>query len=274
MLYRSYTPARPLRAFVDRIWLCVDAPTYPKIRVLPSGTMELAINLSDDVIRMYDASDADRCLRYSGAVVSGPFRGFFALDPMEHATIMGVHFRPGGAVPFLGVPASELADTHVDLDAIWGRTAAELRECLCAAVTPAERFALLEEALLARLRETRERHGATTVALETFDQAHGAVKVRDVAQQVGLSHRRFIQVFAEDVGLTPKMYGRVCRFQRARELVRNISAPDWAEVAAACGYFDQSHLIRDFGQFAGLSPAAYVSPRSEPILPNRVPQLG
>jgi transcriptional regulator GlxA family with amidase domain len=112
------------------------------------------------------------------------------------------------------------------------------------------------------------------VALDAFEQADAEVKVRGVARRVGLSQRRFIQVFTAEVGLTPKLYGRVRRFQRARELVRKATAPDWAAVAVACGYFDQSHLIRDFGQFSGLSPVAHLHQRSEHVLPNHVPQVG
>ena len=98
-------------------------------------------------------------------------------------------------------------------------------------------------------------------------------RVRDVARRVGLSQRRFIQVFAAEVGMTPKLYSRVQRFQRARALARK-TAPDWAGIAADCGYFDQSHLIRDFLAFSGLSPADYLRQRSERVLPNHLPAAG
>ncbi len=254
MFLRSYIPASPLRAFIDRFWLCSDTPAHSRERILPSGTIELVINLRDDEIRIYDPSHPDRSRRYSGAVVSGPYRGFFVIDPLQHASIIGVHFRPGGAVPFLGVPASELADAHVDLETLWGPTVVELRERLCTAATPAERFSLLEQALLGHPRRLPERRGAVPVALDAFEQAGAEMRVRDVARHVGLSQRRFIQVFAAEVGLTPKLYCRVRRFQRARDLVRNATMPDWAAVAVACGYFDQSHMIRDFEQSPDSAP--------------------
>ena len=188
--------------------------------------------------------------------------------------MIGVYFRPGRAVPVLGGPASDLADAHVDLESVWGRTATELRERLSTAATPAKRFAVLEEVLLGRLRQRPPRHGAIPIALDAFEQADTAVKVRNIARRVGLSQRRFIQLFTAEVGLTPKLYGRVRRFQRARELVRNDTQPDWAAVAVACGFFDQSHLIRDFGEFSGLSPVAYLKQRSKHVLLNHVPWVG
>jgi AraC-like DNA-binding protein len=274
MLYRSYTPAPPLSEFIDRFWLCQDMSPNLKERILPSGTIELVINLRDDEIRIYDPSHPDRCTRFSGAILSGTYSRFFVIDPLQHASILGVHFRPGGAFPFLGAPAGELADTHVDLETLWGPSAAELRERLCAAATPAERFFLLEEALLSRLRRSPEHHGAVPAALDMFEPTGAAVRVRDVVEHIGLSQRRFIQVFTGEVGLTPKLYCRVRRFQRARSLVRQAAAPDWARVAVDCGYFDQSHLIRDFLAFSGLSPADYLHRQSERVLPNHVPQLG
>ena len=274
MFLRTYNPGPPLDEYIERFWLCSDTPPHPRERILPSGTVELVINLGDDEIRIYDPSHPDRARRYPGAVVSGPYSNFFLIDPLQHASIIGVHFRPGRAVPVLGVPVSELADAHVDLETLWGPAAAELRERLCTAATPAKRFAVLEEVLLRRLRQPLLRHGAITVTLDAFEQADATVKVRDLARQVGLSHRRFIQLFTAEVGLTPKLYGRVRRFQRVRELVRKAAGSDWAAVAAACGYFDQSHLIRDFGEFSGLSPVAYLNQRSKHVLLNHVPWVG
>ncbi|HSK81432.1 MAG TPA: helix-turn-helix domain-containing protein [Thermoanaerobaculia bacterium] len=274
MLYLSHAPAPPLSHFIDRFWLCSDAPPHDRERILPSGTIELVVNLREDEIRIYDPSHPDRSTRFSGAVVSGTYSRFFVIDPLQHASILGVHFKPGGAFPFLGAPAGELADFHVDLEDLWGAPARELRERLCAAATPAERFFLLEKALLSRLGHPLERHGAVPVALDALEPAGEVVRVRDVARRVGLSQRRFIQVFAAEVGLTPKLYHRVRRFQRARARVRKDAAPDWARLAVDCGYFDQSHLIRDFLAFSGLSPADYLLRRSERVLPNHVPLPG
>jgi AraC-like DNA-binding protein len=274
MFLRTYTPGPPLDEFIDRFWFCSDTPSHPRERILPSGTVELVINLTDDEIRIYDPSEPARPRRYPGAVVSGPYSNFFLIDPLVHASIIGVHFRPGRAVPVLGVSASELADAHADLESVWGHTAAELRERLCTAATPARRFAVLEEVLLRRLRPPPPRHGAIPVALDAFELADAAVKVRDLARRVGLSHRRFIQLFTAEVGMTPKLYGRVRRFQRARELVRKATEPDWAAVAVVCGFFDQSHLIRDFGAFSGLSPVAYQNQMTKHVLLNHVPWVG
>jgi AraC-like DNA-binding protein len=259
MLHLYYTPVSPLLDFVDDFWL-YDGYTQPhfKERILPSGTIELVINLRDDELRIYDAAHPDRCNRFSGALVSGAYGGFFVIDTAEEASIMGVHFKPGGAFPFLGLPAGELADVHVNLETLWGRSAVELRERLCGAATPLERFRLLEEALLAHLFRPLEHHYAVPTALDVLVQTDARATVRDIARHIGLSQRRFIQVFTEEIGLTPKRFSRVRRFQRTIALARRTTAPDWARLAVDCGYFDQSHLIRDFLMFSGFSPSDYL----------------
>ncbi len=266
MFYRTHRPAPPLAEFVEWFWYCEDVPTHDRARILPSGTVELVVNLRDDEVRL----EGPVRRRLSGAVVSGAYGGFLVIDPMQHASMIGVHFKPGGAAPFLGTALSDLTDAHADLETLWGRSAVELRERLCAADTPAERFAVLEQMLTARLSRAPGRHRAVPTALAAFEQPEA--RVRDVAARVGLSQRRFIRVFAAEVGLTPKLYGRVRRFQRARELVRTATKPDWAAVAVACGFFDQSHLIRDFRGFSGLTPEEYLRQRSEQALHDDVPK--
>jgi AraC-like DNA-binding protein len=258
MLHRSYIPALPLGDFVDNFWFFDDyVPPFLKECILPSGTIEMVINLRDDELRIYDPLQPERFRRFSGALVSGAYSRFFVIDTLQEASIMGAHFRPGGAFPFLGAQAGEVADLHVNLQDLWGPAAKELRERLCVLATPELRFRLLEEALTAHLFCSLEHHGAVKFSLDLFARADAGLTVREVAERVGLSQRRLIEVFTAQVGMTPKLFTRVQRFQRARALIHHIDEPDWPQLAVDCGYFDQSHLIRDFRAFAGLSPTSY-----------------
>lgn len=255
------TPTSPLAAFIERFWYFSDAPAHQKVRIVPSGTIELVFNLNDDELGFYDTKESGTCKGFSGAVFSGAHARPLFVDSREH--VVGVHFKPGGAFRFLGVPASELADTHVDLEAIWGKSSHDAREQLCAAANPAERFRVLEMALVAHLKNASGEHRAVRAALDIFRRDPSEAKTRDLAAHLGLSQRHFINVFSDQVGLTPKQFGRVQRFQRALELTRRNSAPNWAEVAATCGYYDQSHLIHDFQRFSGSSPTEFHRQRSE-----------
>jgi AraC-like DNA-binding protein len=259
MRFSSCKPTAMLSDFVDNFWICEDyQANHVNERILPTGTIELVINLHDNELRFYDSEQPNRCSRFSGAIVSGAHGKGFICDNDEETFIMGVHFKPGGAFPFLGVPGDELADTHIDLEALWGSSATRLRERLCEASTVAERFSLLEESLISHLFRPMEHHYAVSTALACFGRQIDAT-VRGIARDIGLSQRRFIQVFKAEVGVTPKLFSRVQRFQRARAIIhRQAEAADWTGIAMECGYFDQSHLIREFQEFSNLSPADYL----------------
>jgi AraC-like DNA-binding protein len=261
MRYLTHSPGPPLADFVEYIWALRDAPAHSTERIVPSGTLELVVNLQEDALRVYDPQTM-QWRRYSGAVVSGAYRRYFVIDTHDHTSIVGVHFRPGGALPFLGVPPGELADRHVDLETLWGRPALELRERLCAAATAADRFTVLEQALMLRLAGFHHGHPAVPIALSELGRP--GVTVGQVAASVDLSRRRLIEVFTAEVGMTPKRLSRVLRFQRVSALARRGDAVDWAPLARACGYFDQSHLIHDVSEFTGMSPSQ-LAPASEQV---------
>lgn len=227
-------------------------------RIFPTGMFELVFNLRDDELRIYKGNESLLCNRYSGALVSGPYNGFFVTDRAEEASVMGAHFRPGGAFPFLGLSAHELANTHLDLGTIWGRRAEEIRERLAVAPSSGHRFRLLENGLLSKLRRPLEHHPAVSLALDGLGLDTSRAVVRKLAREAGVSDHRFIDVFRSEVGLHPKLFHRVLRFQRALIKVHRLPEPEWSQLALEDGYFDQSHLIRDFLEFSGFSPADYL----------------
>ncbi|MGH6924367.1 MAG: DUF6597 domain-containing transcriptional factor [Propylenella sp.] len=264
MLFRSYVPGHPLGGFVEDFWVYENyAGDHQRELILPSGTFEMVFSLREDEIRIYDPRDPRRCRRFSGALVSGPYAGPFMSDTAEEGAILGVHFRPGGAAALLGSSAREFCDLHVDLRALWGPAANTLRERLCALREPIERFRLLEQALLARIAPQSGGRHSVRAALDMLVQTHGSAKTRDIAKGVDLSQRRIIELFAAEVGLTPKLFGRILRFQRAVAGSQSTARIDWARLAVECGYFDQAHLVHDFTEFAGVSPSEHWQRQSE-----------
>lgn len=255
MQHVSIAPKPPLAEFIEQFWHFTDAPGHHKVRVVPSGTIELVFNLEEDELGIFDTEAPRSYKSFSGAFFAGAYARPVFIDSRRH--VMGVHFKPGGAFRFLGIPAIELVDIHVDLNALWGSFASQLREQLCAVANPVQRFAILEKALVSRLKCTPKGHPAVREALAIFSKDAGKTKIRDLAAQLGLSQRYFIKVFSNQVGITPKMFARVQRFHSAIDLTSGNPTPNWAEIAATCGYFDQSHLIHDFQTLSGLTPSDF-----------------
>jgi AraC-like DNA-binding protein len=182
--------------------------------------------------------------------------------------MMGVLFKPGGAFPFMKSPAGELHNAHVPLDLLWGSGARELRDRLLEAASPAARFRILEKSLAAQAARPLAHHPAVAFALGEFQGVPQERNIWEVTQHLGLSPRRFIQLFASEVGLTPKVYCRLRRFQHTLHLLHR-GRIDLAEAALSAGYYDQSHFIHDFQEFSGLSPTAYL--RRKGGHPNHLP---
>jgi AraC-like DNA-binding protein len=268
MEYRLRKARGALAGLVDVLWSYEGpAQLHARERLLPDGSMELVVNLADDEVRVYDRRDHARFERLPGGVLIGPHSDFFVIDTDEQQRVAGVHFRPGGAYPFLRLPAGELHGLHVSLGDVWGSLAAELRERLIAAPSMDARFDVLESALLRRLEQSPAGHPAVDFALRELHVTPRR-RIADVRDRTGVSERRFIELFRRQVGLAPKLYSRVRRFQAA---IRRIptGAVDWADVALDCGYFDQAHLIHEFRSISGLSPGEYVGLRTQHL--NHVP---
>jgi AraC-like DNA-binding protein len=268
MNFHHHVPCEPLRHFISMMWFGDDyiAP-HALERVLPTGEMCLIINLWEDRTRVYNANDPRKFTTYEGSIVVGAYSAFTVIDTDEQRATAGVVFRPGGAFPFLRLPAGELQDSNASLSALWGRQAAsDLREQLLAARSPAAKFKILERAFLQRIdAPLEETHPAVSFAVENFCQ-RPARPVSSVTDQIGLSDRRFIQLFSQQVGLTPKLFCRVQRFQKVLGNITRTAAGsviDWPQIALTCGYFDQAHFIHDFRAFSGINPTTYVANKTQ-----------
>src|SRR5580698_7780286 len=153
MNFHHHIPSPPLCHFISMMWFGDDyiAP-HSLERVLPTGDMCLIINLWENRTRVYNPADPRKFTSYEGSIVVGAYSGFTVIDTREQRSTAGVVFRPGGAFPFLGLPAGELQDNNTSLSTLWGRQAAsDLREQLLAAPSPAARFEILERTFLQRI---------------------------------------------------------------------------------------------------------------------------
>jgi AraC-like DNA-binding protein len=150
--------------------------------------------------------------------------------------VAGVAFRAGGTVPFVRAPAHETSDVDVPLDALWGRRCtAALRERLLDSVSVEAKLEVIEQALR-EMYAQRDVHPAVTFALSTFDRASHTTSISAVTDAIGMSAKRFIERFKAQVGVTPKRYCRIRRFQQAVGRAHRGNRVDWAQVALDATY--------------------------------------
>jgi AraC-like DNA-binding protein len=259
MASRQYIPEAPLSAFVKCFWYWEGQPQkHAKERLMPSGEACVIFNLRDDAIRIYDADNVGRYQAYGHSVFSGARTEGFVIDTLQQERTFGIAFLPGGSFPFFRQPASETENRSIELAALWGFAAGEIRERLLAARRVQDMFGVVEHQLLRRASRPIALHPAVRFAREQFCSVPNAATVTRVAEQTGFSQRRFIELFREQVGLAPKAFCRVRRFQHVLRSVYGAQEAKWTQLALDCGYYDQAHFNHDFRAFSGITPGEYL----------------
>lgn len=226
MPYAEIAPTAALRPWVECFWTRTEdgAPRGGVYRVLPDGCADFVFDV------------------HSGAAMAvGTMTRALVLEP-GNASYIGVRFRPGRAAAFLRIPLAEITDARVRLGDLW-RDAPEEPSL------PA-----LERALLQRL--TPERDARVDVAIDAI--VRGANRIDDLARDIGISRQHLARQFQHHVGVSPKTFARVMRFRRLVAALPH-GAIDWADAALVHGYYDQSHLIDEVRELAGITPSALLA---------------
>lgn len=158
----------------------------------------------------------------------------------------------------LGVPASELTGRVVALEELWGEVAVRrLSDQLAEASSLYDAAAILEHTISQRSASKSEYHARARLAVEASTRlAASQITVTEVAADLGVSERHLRRVFRDTVGVGPKAFAQLARFDRALSAARSGDRESWASIAAAAGYYDQAHLIAEFRSIAGSTPQA------------------
>lgn len=268
----SLVPHPALRPFVSLLWASDDsdspASSAPsREHALPTGAMHLVFRLGPTPLRLYRSHDDTIGYTVGHALIGGARSTHYIRDTSVPSPSIGAMLRPGAAEILFKATAEELAEQHTSLECVWGHEGQLVHEQLAEAPTAQVQLALFERILLERLPTVRGLHPAVAAALADFAEF---VDVQTAVKHSGYSHRRFIAQFRRAVGLTPKTYVRIKRFQRALGLAVGGDNPDWSSIAADVGLTDQSHLIREFKSFAGVTPEQYRAAR--PVSRNHLPR--
>lgn len=234
---------------------------------VPHPAVTLIINLGDAIEVHAPALSAKGTS--CGSFVAGLFDTVVETSSAPRSRGIEVNLTPLGTWRLTGVPMHELTNRVIALDDVLGRNAARLVEQLHGAPTWDARLDLLDAALIARLDRAPAIPPAVQWAWAQVMHGAPAMRVADLTGELQWSRRRLAAAFREHVGLTPKVLARVVRFdravQRVRQLAHTPSVP-WSRLAADCGYADQSHLVREFREFATVTPVDFHR-RHSPALP-------
>jgi AraC-like DNA-binding protein len=266
LLYLQRTPAAPLNHSIRMLWYARAGEVgHRRERILPTGCTQIIFNLARDFLLDCPVGQDDR--RMAPALIVGARSVYEIVDSSDMADLIGVVFAPAGFARFTAEAAHLFSNQSVALYDVWGSRSHALRDRLRELHTPQARLDVLEQFLCGEFMQKRAhgrpaRSAEIDFALCHFECNPVAASVRDTAHRIGWSERRFSQVFREEVGLAPKVWCRVQRFQRAVRVLHAGGDIRWAELALDCGYYDQSHFANEFRAFAGVDATTYFARRT------------
>jgi AraC-like DNA-binding protein len=250
-------PDPRLAGIVAAMWFGEGSVSYARDRILPSGQSQLLINLGPPQYRI-EAGPPERRIPFRDIWYSGLHQGPIDTEAPHGNALLGVAFTACGGYPWLGQDLSGLADRIIALADALGDGVLALRQRLLDTPDIAQRFELVERWLIARLNPRAVVHPAVRWAVDRIAASGGHVNVDALARQTGYTRKHLALLFQRQVGFGPKALARVHRFKSALALLGAADEVPWATLAAQCGHYDQSHLVRDFRAFSGYAPSEFL----------------
>jgi len=236
-----------LAAWVECVWrLCGETTAAPVEPILPDGCVEIILHRGSSARR--DGRPQPR------AFVVGQMDQAIRIEPARSIDAIGVRLQPWAAHAFFGLPADELTGSFPELESVAGKWARELSQEVGNSAEPLERARVLVER---RIRDCATPDVSARRAVERILRGRGKGRVEDWAEDSGISFRHWERRFLQAVGVSPKVFARIIRFQELISAYRREDWRSWADLALDCGFYDQSHMSNEFRRFAGVAPTEF-----------------
>ncbi len=256
MIYREFRPSPALRPIVERLWwLEGPAEMIGGEPIPPDGHAEIIVHGGDPFASV--AADGASTVQ-ERVMLAGQATRAVHVAPRGYARMVGARLSASGAHALFRLPQSELTDQIADLHVVDRALARRLRDDVASRESGEEMVAALDRALASAMPSARPAPSPAARATALARARRGLMRVGDLASHLDLSARQIERVFRDEVGISPKLFLRIVRFQEVLGAIRGgAGETGWAEVAAGHGFYDQAHFIRDFKTFAGRPPGSW-----------------
>lgn len=258
MIYRIHKPAPPLSQYIDWFFYYRGyQASHQMEKLLPDGSIDLLIDLTDTPKKLFHDEGAASFTTFTKGWISGMKTDYILIDAsVSH--MIGVHFKPGGLYPFVDFRVSELNNRTLDLDLVFGSSVMDLRDSILEASAIEEKFSRLEAFLLEKMDGHSEKNPFVSYAVSCLLNTPDMWSIGRLTEKTGITQKHLITLFKKHVGLPPKLFARISKFQKVIQLVEQQQMIDWTSLAYECGYYDQAHFIREFRSFSGINPSSYL----------------
>jgi AraC-like DNA-binding protein len=264
LIAEVYIPASPLNQFIDHFYYYTGFnPEHSVDRFLPDGEVQIIFDLTDYPKYIYDNQTLKEIQSCQNVWFSGFRTEPITIPSGKESEMVIVQFKKGKAFPFLSEPMQHLTNLVVDAELVLKTEILNIREGLLEAATPMQKFKELEKKLVHCYRSQLRGNPFVEFGIQKILEAPNQCSIREISGKAGYSQKHIIKLFKENVGVTPKEFLKVIRFQKAVQQVEQQAVVDWSTIAFDCGFYDQSHFIADFKTFSGFTPTEYVRQKGD-----------
>ena len=258
MIFETHTPESSIAPFIESVFHFKDlVPDHSIERVVPTGHLFILFELDGFVRNTFDNETLQPNGTFTEVWISGMHRNYISISAHQKSEMFVIQFRPFGAYPFFHFPLVDLNEKIIVPEGILGDGLTQLRKELLAAKTSQDKFELADGWLLERF-DTNKEPPRELVSLIDELQEHPVSNLSQVMEKYPASQKHLIAQFKKYVGLTPKYFQRILRFNEILQRIQRQEKVSWADVAYSCGYSDQSHFIKEFKHFSGFNPSDFL----------------
>lgn len=257
MKYLEFKPSGILAEYIQLIWILEsESPdeTYPKERILPDGIIEMVFHYKDPFIT--HLANGDQIKQFQSFAIS-QMREFIELESDGKMGFISIRFYPWGAYHFFSTPIKDFIDNCIDLADVYPQKYQSINKELALSSSDEEKVSIIESFLKSQLAIHQKEDGITDNAIKLIRKSKGIVSIDEIADQLQISRKQLERKFVSSLGTTPKVFSRTCRFLSLCHNLKNYEGRNLSELTYECGYFDQSHFIKEFKAYSGFTPKEY-----------------
>lgn len=247
-------PSPLLSEYIKYYWILKTDGTDKIIQTIPSGCIHLVFHRGDDLHFLNGEIQARNFMR-------GQLSGHGELISHGCINMIAIIFHPLGLTPFISLPLTEAHNQYIDIEYIGEKSLTTLKDWICSEEDPLSCIEIIEKYLINKLNDFHDYNYNRILSTIQLIEGHIGLDVTILANTACLGYRHFKREFSKYIGMSPKEYLKIIRFQRALYTLQKNSKIDLGELAYLCGFYDNSHLNKDFQSLSGCSPTDYLSSR-------------
>lgn len=258
MTFNNHQLTAPIDTYIEAIFHFKNfMPDHSIERVVPTGHIFLIFELDGFPRNTFDKETLKPNNTFTKVWISGMHRHYISISAHEKSEMFVIQFKAHGLYPFLHKSVESLTEKVIAAENIFGQEILDLHAKILPLVTSEEKFKVAENWLEQRFDEKQTPSKNFQNILNQL-QKEPATNFSTIIKNYPNSQKHLIDQFKKYVGLTPKYYQRILRFNEILQKIQQKKNISWTEIAYSCGYADQSHFIKEFKYFSGFNPQEFI----------------